>query len=98
LAYNRVDGGTLFLALPRQNVVFLEAGYFLRGPKLTPVVQFTHRGIVDTTVGDETRWSIGVNYWWAGQNANIKAAYGRINPRGLASQNEFTIQFQVFYY
>ena len=98
LAYNRLDGGDMFLTLPKQNVVLLELGYFLRNLKLTPVFQFTNRAIVDTTVGDETRWSIGVNYWWAGQNANVKAAYGRIDPRALAAQNEFTIQLQLFYF
>ena len=37
---------------------------------------------------DETRTSIGVSYWWAGHNANIKAAYGRIAPTGAAVQND----------
>jgi hypothetical protein len=97
-AYNRFDGGDTFLTLRKQNVVLLELGYFLRDLKLTPVFQFTNRGIVDTPVGDQTQWSVGVNYWWAGQNANVKAAYGRIEPRGLATQNELTIQLQLFYF
>jgi hypothetical protein len=98
LAYNRFDGGDLFLTLPKENVTLLELGYFVRNLKLTPVFQFTNRGVVDTAAGDQTQWSIGVNYWWAGQNANLKAAYGRIEPRGLATQNEFTIQLQLFYF
>jgi hypothetical protein len=98
LAYNRFDGGGTFLTLPRQNVTLLELGYFLRDLKLTPVFQFTNRAVVDTLSGDETRWSIGVNYWWAGQNANVKAAYGRIDPRVSAAQNELTIQLQLFYF
>jgi Phosphate-selective porin O and P len=97
-AYNRFDGGDTFLTLLKQNVVLLEAGYFIRDLKLTPVFQFTNRDLVNTTVGGETRWSIGVNYWWAGHNANIKTAYGRIEPQGLASQNEFTVQLQLFYF
>ena len=76
----------------------LELGYFLRDLKLTPLFQLTSRAVVDTAAGDETRWSIGLNYWWAGHNANVKGAYGRITPRGLAAQNQFTIQLQVFYY
>jgi hypothetical protein len=96
--YNRFDGGTTFVALPKQNVVLVELGYFIRNLKLTPVLQFANRGVVDTVVGDETRWSAGVNYWWAGHNANIKGAYGRIDPKRLAAQNEFTIQLQFFYY
>lgn len=98
LAYQRIDGDVTFLTLPEQNVVLLELGYFLRDLKVTPWLQYTNRGITGTNVGDETRWSIGLNYWWAGHNANVKAAYGRIDPRGLAEQNQFTIQLQFFYY
>jgi hypothetical protein len=98
LAYNRLDGDTMFLTLPKQDDVLLELGYFLRHLLLTPVFQFTRRALVDTEAGDETRWSIGVNYWWAGHNANIKTAYSRIDPHRLAKQNQFTIQLQVFYF
>jgi hypothetical protein len=98
LAYNRFDGGSTFVTLAKQNVVLLEVGYLLRNLKLTPVLQYSNRAIVDTDVGDEHRWSLGANYWWTGHNANIKAAYGRINPRGQPAQKEFTIQLQVFYY
>jgi hypothetical protein len=96
--YNRIDGGTFFLALPRQNVVLVELGYLLRDLKLTPVLQYTKRGVVDTAIGDETRWSIGANYWWSRHNANIKGAYTRMDPKGVASRNEFTIQLQLFYF
>jgi hypothetical protein len=85
------------VTLPRQDVVFLEIGYFVRDLTLTPVLQVTKRAIVDTAVGGETRWSIGANYWWAGHNANIKAAFGRINPAGRGAQNEFTVQCQVLF-
>ena len=98
LAYHRLDGGRTFVTLPRQDVVFGEVGYFIRALKLTPVFQFTRRAVTDADAGDENRWSAGVNYWWAGHNANVKAAYTRIDPRTGARQNELTIQLQVFYY
>ena len=98
LAWNRIDGGDTFLALPKQNVVLVELGYFIRRLKISPVLQFTNRGLVDTSVGDEKRWSLGLNYWWAGHNANIKAAYARIDPNLRATQNEFTVQLQLFYF
>jgi hypothetical protein len=97
-AYQRIDGDTTFLTLPEQDVVFFEIGYLLRNLKLTPVFQFTRRAIADTNVGDETRWSIGLNYWWVGHNANVKAAWGRIDPRVAAEQNQFTVQLQLFYF
>ena len=96
--FNWFDGGTTLRALPRQNDILLEFGYLLRTLKMTPFVQVTNRNLVDTSTGDETRISLGGNYWWAGHTANIKAAYTHINPKTLASQNQFTIQLQVFYF
>jgi hypothetical protein len=97
-SYNRIDGDTTFLTLPKQNIVLFELGYLLRELRLTPVLQFTRRDVVDVTTGDEKRWSIGLNYWWAGHNANIKGAFGRIEPFARKEQNQFTLQFQLFYF
>lgn len=97
--YNRFDGGdTLPTVLPKQNDMLVEVGYLIQALKLTPVLQFAHRDIVGRSLGDETRVSIGANYWWVGHNANIKAAYTRISPRSLRAQNQFTVQLQVFYF
>lgn len=94
----RFDGDVTLPSLRKQNDVLLELGYLVRSLKLTPVLQFVHRDIVDLSAGDETRTSIGANYWWTGHNANIKAAYTHIDPRGLSGQHEFTIQLQLFYF
>ena len=81
-----------------QHDVLVEVGYLISSLKLTPVLQFSNRDVVDTTKGDENHWSIGLNYWWAAHNANVKGAYSRINPNGALAQNEFTIQLQLFYF
>jgi len=96
--YNRFDGDVTFQTLPKQDVVLVELGYLVKPWRVTPVFQLTRRNLVNTHVGDQTQWSVGANYWWAGYNANVKAAYGRIEPRGLASQNEFTVQLQLYYF
>ena len=96
--YNRFDGATLFATLPKQNDLLLEFGYLISALRLTPVLQFSRRDVIDLSTGDEQRWSLGLNYWWAAHNANIKAAFMRIDPTGLARQNEFTLQLQFFYY
>lgn len=98
VVYNRFDGRDTFLTLPKQDVVTVELGYFLPGLKLSPVLQVARRDSDGPLPGDETRWSIGVNYWLQRHNANIKAAYGRIDPSGLAARDQFTIQLQVFYF
>jgi Phosphate-selective porin O and P len=96
--YNRFDGGETLKTLPEQNDVLVEVGYLIKSAKLTPVLQFTHRDLTGGSAGDETRTSIGANYWWAGHNVNVKGAYTRIAPRGLAKQNEYTVQLQLFYF
>jgi hypothetical protein len=96
--FNRFDGGAILGTLPRQNDLLVELGYLIQALKLTPLVQFVHRDVVNASTGDERRTSVGVNYWWAGHNANVRAAYTRIDPAGLASQNEWTFQLQVFYF
>jgi hypothetical protein len=96
--YNRFDGGALLRTLPKQDNLLLELGYLLVEMNLTPFVQVTNRNIVGAGTGDETRTLIGASYWWAGHNANIKAAYQRVAPAGVEAQNGFTIQLQVFYF
>ena len=96
--YNHFDGGSRLTTLPKQNDVLVEAGYLINALKLTPLLQFARRDIAGGSAGDETITAVGANYWWAGLNANVKAAYSRISPKGLPKQNEFTVQFQVFYF
>jgi hypothetical protein len=97
-AYNHFDGGTRLTTLSKQNDLLVEAGYLINALKLTPLVEFARRDIDGGSAGDETIGSVGANYWWAGLNANVKAAYSRISPKGLPKQNQFTVQLQVFYF
>jgi hypothetical protein len=96
--YHYFDGGTTLTVLPKQHDLLVEAGYLIQALKLTPILQFTRRDLDSGSAGDEARTSVGASYWWAGQNANIKAAYTRIVPKGLGTQHEFTVQFQLFYF
>jgi hypothetical protein len=96
--YNRFDGGPTTPTLAKQNDVLMELGYLIPSLKLTPVLQWTNRDLAELTRGDEVHWSVGLNYWWAGHNASIKAAYSRISPAGLPNQNEFTLQLELFYF
>lgn len=96
--YNHFDGGKTLITLAKQNDILIEAGYLVKALKLTPVLQFSHRNLSHLSTGDEKRTAVGASYWWAGQNANIKALYTRIAPRGLDSQNEVTVQVQIFYF
>jgi len=98
LDYNFYNGGTFLTTLPKQHVFFGEFGYLFKDYKLTPVLQLGAKDITGTDTGDDSRWSIGANYWWAAHNANIKAAWGQIKPHGVERANQFTVQFQFFYF
>ena len=93
----RFDGGKFITALPRQTDTLLEAGYFISALKISPVVQYTKRDRVGS-VGDETRTFIGLDYWRLGHNANLKAGYTNIKPKGSKNLNELTVQLQFFYF
>ena len=64
----------------------------------TVSLQFANKDVVATSAGDDTRVSVGLSYWWAGHNANVKGAYTRLDTTGLAKRNEWTIQLQLFYF
>lgn len=94
----RFDGGTFLTTLPKQTDQLVEVGYLIPSVNLSPFVQYVHRDRANTNTGDETRYSLGLALWHAGHNANLKAAVGKIDPKGGKSLSEYTLQFQLFYF
>jgi hypothetical protein len=95
--YNHFNQSATLPTLPREHVELVEVGYLISPVRLTPFLQFTNRD-VNVGAGDDRRWSVGLSFWWAGHNANVKGAYTRVAPPGGPRQNEFTLQLQVFYF
>ena len=98
LDWIRYDGGDFLRTLPKQDVIYAEAGYYFKSVKLLPFATYGSKDVAGTDVGDESRWSVGLGYMALGHNLNLKAAYGRIEPKGKASQDQFTVQLQAFYF
>ena len=73
-----------------------EIGYLIRQARITPFLQYAKRNLLDAPVGGEQRTSFGLTFWWAAHKANVRGGYTRIDPNGLAKQNELTVQFQLF--
>jgi len=102
--YNRFDGSSFFVTLPRQNAYLAELGLLVAPVHVTPFLQWTNRDIATPTTiatsaaGDEHRFSVGAAYWWAAHNANVKAAYTLVAPDAAAEQHEFTLQLQLFFF
>jgi hypothetical protein len=94
----RYDGGDFLTNLPKQDVLYGEAGYYLPKVKLMPYFSVSNKDVGSTDAGDETRWSVGLGYFAFGHNFNIKAAYGKIDPKIGRSADQVTIQMQAFYF
>ena len=100
----RYDGGDFLKnangtpSLPKQDTIYGEAGYYLPEVKVMPYLAISKKDVADSDTGDETRWSVGLGYFAFGHNFNIKAAYGRVEPKIGRSANQFTVQMQAFYF
>lgn len=100
----RYDGGDFLKtaggapSLPKQDILYGEAGYYFPSVKLMPFLAVSNKDVAATDTGDETRWSVGLGYFAVGHNFNIKAAYGKVDPKVGRSANQFTVQMQAFYF
>src|SRR5437773_2210297 len=93
------DGGRTFADLPRQNDYLVEGGYFFTKAKVMPWLKVEGQKFASPNSGrSQDRFQGGLSYFHQGHNVNIKAGYGRINPKTGRSTNLFTIQLQVFYF
>ncbi|HYN41368.1 MAG TPA: porin, partial [Thermoanaerobaculia bacterium] len=96
--WTRLDGGDFVKTLLKQDVIFGEFGYYFPKVKVMPYFSVSNKDVASTDTGDETRWSVGLGYMAFGHNFNIKAAYGRIDPKVGKSADQFTVQMQAFYF
>ena len=97
--YFHYDGGDKFLAIPEQNDYLMEAAYYARVPRLQPFGKFESQKFLGALENkDIYRWGGGLNYYVHGQNLKFTAQYLRAKQRNLMTGDEFTVQFQVFFY
>ena len=96
----RFDGGSTFVALPQQNDVTLQLGYYFAPQKLQPFVRLERQDFKAAANNgrDNNRVQAGLAWLPSGNNFNIKGAYSRVKARSANSTNQFTVQMQLFYY
>jgi len=93
------DGGRTFADLPKQNDYLLEGGYYFTKARVMPWVKIEGQHFASPNAGrNQDRFQGGLSYYRSGQNFNVKAGYGRINPKTGRSTNLFTVQLQLFYF
>ena len=103
--YIHWDGGTTYTTLLARNSFFAEGGFYFGGPKIMPWLKYetvSASDSVNSAAIDESRWQVGLAWYAAGYNFNIKALYGRIEPKvtsaSKSASSQFTIQLQAFYF
>ena len=101
--YQHVDGGKFITALPKQDTFSAEAGVFLKGLGIAPIIRYEQREYSDAVnkPKNEKRYVGGLNFYPYKKfenNFNIKAWFSRVEPKVGFATNEFTLQMQVAYF
>lgn len=93
-----IDGGTIFTTLPQQNTVQVEGGVYSKALKVGGYVRYEQLNFTASDAKNEQRGAVGLNYYPYGNTFNIKAWYQKVTPRVGPAKNQFTLQFQVYYF
>ncbi len=103
--YIHYDGGVTFptAALFKQDDLYAEAGFFITAAKVMPFIRYEQQKYSDDVNKglNRTKYQGGFGWYPFGSNFNIKAGFTRTDAPDnskVASTNQYTIQFQVFYY
>jgi hypothetical protein len=94
----RYDGRTTFTALPRQDVVLVELGYFVQKAHLTPYVQYAARDYADSFRADEARIQGGVAFWGNGHRQSLKLGVASLTRDDASDGYQYVAQWQVLAY
>lgn len=90
------DGGTTYTALPDQDTLLVEVGYWLAGQKLQPFLQMAERDFANAATADEDQLWVGLNYRPAKHNSTFRVAFGQLGKDGADDRNVFQLTYQLF--
>jgi len=95
--WNRVDGSTFLTAIPKQDNILVEAAVHFAKGKFSPFVQYAARNYAATTP-DTNSLQVGMAWWMAGHQRNLKFSAGRQHTAGLPDRTQVLAQLQIFFY
>jgi hypothetical protein len=96
--FTRYDGGTTFAALPRQDDVLVELGWYSHAARVTPFVQYASRDYLDPARADEARVQGGLAFWGNGHKNSLKLGVAKLTKDRLADGFQYMAQWQVLAY
>ena len=94
--YTKWDGGTFLTAIPKQNTILAEAGYYLGAIKTQPFFQYSRENFDHHSSPDQKRTTFGLGFFPHGHNSDVKFAYTRLQGTGQVSRNQYQLQYQIF--
>jgi len=99
LQYTHADGGVYLPALPKEDWYQAELALYAKSVKVGPYFRFDRRNYAaPNNPKNESRYAVGLGWFPYGYNFNVKAGWAHLEPNTGLTQNQFTVQFQVFYF
>lgn len=96
LDWTQWDGKTFLTTVPQQDTLLAELGFYFARAKVMPFLQYAEQNFDDAARVDEKKTTIGVGYFAAGHNHNLKLSYSRIDPAAGDHRDQWLVQWQVF--
>jgi hypothetical protein len=93
--YIRYDGRTMFAALPRQDVLLVEFGYFVHQAHVSPYVQYASRDYDAPGRADEAKIQGGLAFWGNGHKNNVKVGVAKLTKDRASDGIQYVAQWQV---
>jgi len=94
--FTHYDGGTFITAIPKQNVIFAEAGYYFQALKIEPFVQVNYENMTSESLSDKHFMQAGLAYYIKGQNLNVKLGIGQFGGDGIKNQTQVLLRMQAY--
>jgi hypothetical protein len=103
VVYQHIDGGKFITSLPEQDTFSAEAGVFIKGIQIAPIIRYEQKtfNLTANQPKNEKRYVGGLDFYPYSKyenNFNIKVWFSRVEPKVGFATNEFTLQMQVFYF
>jgi Phosphate-selective porin O and P len=104
--FQQVIGGIATALLPKQDAVFVQAGYYFHALKLQPFLRYERLDFREERfqTGDQQRYGCGLNWYVSAQNLKVTPFYERIVPKikpataTTKATHHFGVQLQVLYF
>jgi len=90
------DGKSFLDTVPKQDTLLAELGFYFSRAKVMPFLQYAEQNFDDVARIDEKKTSIGLGYFAAGHNNNVKLSYSRIDPSAGENRDQWLLQWQIF--